>query len=386
MVKRAALKRRLLERDGNRCGVHVGGCGRKLTLEATTIDHIVPRNILRINPEIYDQLASDESFLQPMCQDCNSARKQGALDVAFACKCHSATFFSQSGRPELQVSHTKRYFIRRLRISAEESPDGTYLYVWGRTKKGMIGFRPTQFGGVFKYPTSLSDENSDTRIFRPIHAEVGTELIVTSPDVSLVLVEHIDLHKIAREASLTLTAIGDALQSSIQPFLRQHSEAMLALSRAISFAGEQYAQRLSSVFSAPSRTFSKLGVQATLAATRNTNYVLPEVNQRIVQQMHLATREMDRALAAPRMQQMLAGTRTMNRIMNDMALRNAKRMSLASREIDRVLATPRMQQTLAGIREMDRAYTQANLKLQQRYALVNPVEDRFPISKLPPEE
>ena len=258
-----------------------------------------PPNILRINPEIYVQLASDESFLQPMCQDCNSARKQGALDVAFACKCHSATFFSQSGRPELQVSHTKGYFIRRLRISAEESPDGTYLYVWGRTKKGMIGFRPTQFGGVFEYPTSLSDENSDTRIFRPIHAEVRKELIVTSPDVSLVLVEHIDLHQIARKASLTLTAIGDALQSSIQPFLRQHSEAMLALSRAISFAGEQYAQRMSSVFSASSRTFSKLGVQATLVATRNTNYVLPEVNQRIVQQMHLATREIDRALAAP---------------------------------------------------------------------------------------
>ncbi len=379
MVKRAALKRRLLKKDRFRCGVHVGGCGRKLTLEATTIDHIVPRNILRINPEIYDQLTSDESFLQPMCQDCNSARKQGALDVAFACKCHSATFLSQSGRLELLVSHTKGYFIRRLRISAEESPDGTYLYIWGRTKKGMIGFRPSQFGGAFEYPTSLSNENSDTRIFRPIHAEVRKELIVTSPDVSLVLTEHIDLNQIAREASFALTAIGDALQSSIQSLLRQHSGALLALNRAISSAGEQYAQRMASVFSAQSRTFSKLGVQAT----RNTSYVLPEVNQRIVQQMHLATREINRALAAPRMQKMLAGTHTMNRIMNDMALRNARRMSLATRDMNRALAAPRMQQTLAGIREVDRAFAQANLKLQQRYDLLNPVEDRFPISKLP---
>lgn len=382
MVKRAALKRRLLERDSYRCGVHVGGCGRKLTKEATTIDHIVPRNILRINPEIYDQLASDESFLQPMCQDCNSARKQGTLDVAFACKCHSATFFSQSGRLELLVSHTKGYFIRRLRISAEESRDGTYLYIWGKTKKGMIGFRPSQFGGVFEYPTSLSDENSDTRIFRPIHAEVRKELIVTSPDVSLVLTEHIDLNQIAREASFALTAIGDALQSSIQSLLRQHSGALLALNRAISSAGEQYAQRMASVFSAQSRTFSKLGVQAT----RNTSYVLPEVNQRIVQQMHLATRDINRALYEPRMQQMLAGTRTMNRIMKNMALRSARRISLAFREIDRALATPQIQKTLAGIREMNRAYTQENIKLQQRYALVNPVENRFPISKLLPEK
>ena len=382
MVKNAALKRRLLERDGYRCGVHVGGCGRKLTLATTTIDHIVPQNILRIDPKIYAQLARDESFLQPMCQDCNSARKQGRLDVAFTCNCHSATFFSLFGRPELLVSYTKGFVIRKLRISAEESPDGTYLFVWGRTKKGTVGYKPDQFGGVFEYPSSFPDGSSVIRTFRPINVAVQKELIASSQEVQLVLVEHLDLYQIASDASLTLTAIGDALQSSIQSFVRQHSGALFELSRAISLAGEQYTHLTSSVVNVPNRRSSKSGVQATLAATRDTNCLLPDASQKIVRQMSLASRKIDRALATPGMQQMLAGTHAMNRVMVGAAWQCAKQMSLASREIDRALATPRMQRVLAGIREMTLASSQASLHLQRQYALVNPDKDRIPMSRL----
>ena len=315
MVRKAKQKKRLLERDGYRCGVHVGGCGRKLTLASTTIDHIVPQNILRINPKVYDQLAGDESFLQPMCQDCNSARKQGRLDVAFTCTCHKATFFSLFGRPELLVSYTKGFVIRRLRISAEESPDGTYLFVWGRTKKGTVGYKPDQFGGVFEYPSPLPDGSSVIRTFRPLNVAVQKELIASSQEVQLVLVEHLDLHQIAGEASLTLTAIGDALQSSIQSYVRQHSGALLKFSRAISLAGGQYTHLASSVVNPPNHRFSKSGVQAILAATRDRNRVMPDATQRIVRQMSLASRKIERAFATPGMQQMLAGTRAMNRLM-----------------------------------------------------------------------
>ena len=386
MVKKTALKRRLLKKDGYLCGVHVGGCGAPLTLETTTIDHIVPLNILRIDPEIYDQLARDQSFLQPMCQDCNSARKQGRLDVAFTCKCHSATFFSLFGRPELLVSHKKGYVIRRLRISAEESPDGTYLFVWGRTKKGTLGYKPDQFGGVFEYPSSFPDGSSIIRTFRPINVAVQKELIASSPEVQLVLVEHLDLHQIASEASLTLTAIDDALQRSIQAFVRQHSGAFLELNRAISLASEQYTHLTSSVFSVPNRRFSKSGVQATLLATRDKNRVLPEASQRIAQQISAVSREARRVFATPGMQQMLAGTREMNRVMVDVAGQCAKQMSVVSREARRALATPGMQQMLAGIREMNRASSQPSLHLQRQYMLVNPDKDRFPILRLRSEQ
>ena len=450
MVKKAALKKRLLKRDGYRCGVHVGGCGRKLTLAITTIDHIVPQNILRIDPAVYAQLAKDESFLQPMCQDCNSARKQGRLDVAFTCNCHSTTFFSLFGRPELLVSYTKGYVIRRLRISAEESPDGTYLFVWGRTKKGTVGYKPDQFGGVFEYPSSFPDGSSVIRTFRPINVSVQKELIASCQEVQLVLVEHLDLYQIASDASLTLIAIGDALQSSIQSFVRQHSGALLKLSRAISLliaigdalqssiqsfvrqhsgallklsraislliaigdalqssiqsfvrqhsgaslelsraislAGGQYTHLTSSMVNVPNRRSSKSDVQATLAATRDTNRLLPDASQRIVRQMSLASRRMDHAFATPGMQQMLIGTRALNRVMVDAAWQCAKQMSLVSREINSALATPRMQQMLAGIREMNRASSQASLYYKRQYALVSPDKDRFPMSRLRSEQ
>ena len=322
MVKRAALKKRLLERDGYRCGIHVGGCGRKLTLEKITIDHIVPQNILRVNPEIFDQLANDESFLQPMCQHCNSARKQGRIEVEFTCKCHSASFFILFGKPELLVSYEKSYVTRRLRISAEESPDGTYLIVWGITKKGTVGYKSDQFGGVFAYLPSSPDESDVIRTFRPISVQIHKELTASSSKIQVVQVEHQDLRQIAKEAYPIFAAINDSLQKPVQAFVQQHSRAFLKFSRAISLAGEQYTHLTSSVLSVPKRESSKSGVQAALTAIRDTNYVLPDATHRIVRQMSLASRKVERALATPGTQQMLAGTRAINRLMGGSAWRS----------------------------------------------------------------
>ena len=291
MVKRAALKRRLLKRDGNRCGVHVGGCRRKLTLEATTIDHIVPRNILRINPEIYDRLAYDESFLQPMCKECNNKVKQGRIEVEFTCKCHSASFFILFGKPELLVSYEKGSVTRRLRIPAEESPDGTYLYVWGMTKKGTVGYMSDHFGGVFTYPPSSPDESDVIRSFRPTSVQSHKELRASSSKIQVVQVEHQDLRQIAKEAHPIFEAINDAGQKSIQSSVRLHSEAFLKFSRAISLAGEQYTHLSSSVLGVPRYESSKSGVQAALKAIRATNRMMPDATQRIVRRMYLASRK-----------------------------------------------------------------------------------------------
>ena len=290
MVKKAALKRRLLKRDGYLCGVHVGGCERKLTLATTTIDHIVPQNILRIDPEVHHKLVRDDSFLQPMCRDCNSARKQGRIDVEFACKCHSASIFILFDKPELLVSYTKGYVTRRLRISAEESPDGTYLIVWGMTKKGAIGYKSNHFGGVFAYPSSSPDESKVIRTFQPISVQIHKELRTSSLKEQVVQVEHQDLRQIAKEAYPIFAAINDTLQKPVQAFVQQHSEAFLKLSRAISSVGEKTA----------------------LGTTQNVSRVLPDASQRFMRQMSLASRRIDRVFISPRMQQMVTGIREMN--------------------------------------------------------------------------
>ncbi len=90
--KKQERKINLLKRDNYRCGIHLGGCGKKITLEETTVDHIIPQNILKHDEEhkqrikflkkLYksqtrESLAGGFLNLQPMCPDCNNVKKQG---------------------------------------------------------------------------------------------------------------------------------------------------------------------------------------------------------------------------------------------------------------------------------------------------------------------
>ena len=45
--KKRERKSNLLKRDNCKCGIHLGGCGKKITLEETSVDHIIPQNILK---------------------------------------------------------------------------------------------------------------------------------------------------------------------------------------------------------------------------------------------------------------------------------------------------------------------------------------------------
>ncbi len=75
-------KLNILKRDNYKCGIHLGGCGKKLSLDSMTIDHIVPKNILKGCKEYKKQFKKykfiDNEFfnLQPMCLECKS-KKQG---------------------------------------------------------------------------------------------------------------------------------------------------------------------------------------------------------------------------------------------------------------------------------------------------------------------
>ena len=81
-MKKKEIKINLLRRDNYRCGIHLGGCGKKITLEETTIDHIVPQIILKdIKKYIQikkaykaytrESLGNGLFNLQPMCSSCN---------------------------------------------------------------------------------------------------------------------------------------------------------------------------------------------------------------------------------------------------------------------------------------------------------------------------
>ena len=88
--KKREKKLNLLKRDNYRCGIHLGGCGKKLTLEEISIDHIIPKNILKDNKEYIQVKKSYKAYtkesigkglfnLQPMCFKCNNEKKQGAF-------------------------------------------------------------------------------------------------------------------------------------------------------------------------------------------------------------------------------------------------------------------------------------------------------------------
>ena len=95
MKKRSKKQKRkinLLERDNYRCGIHLGGCGKKITLEETTVDHIIPQNILKYDEKHKQRIKFLKKFyknrtreslaggllnLQPMCSDCNNVKKRG---------------------------------------------------------------------------------------------------------------------------------------------------------------------------------------------------------------------------------------------------------------------------------------------------------------------
>ena len=75
MKKRGKLL--LLERDNWRCGIHLGGCGKTLTLDDFTRDHIVPENVGR-GYGCRKDVRTMRNY-QAMCEICNKKRKDGAF-------------------------------------------------------------------------------------------------------------------------------------------------------------------------------------------------------------------------------------------------------------------------------------------------------------------
>ncbi len=67
----------ILERDNYLCGIHTEGCEKKITVEEATVDHIVPKNIIKTVPrKDQNKFYRGSLNLQPMCRNCNK-KKEG---------------------------------------------------------------------------------------------------------------------------------------------------------------------------------------------------------------------------------------------------------------------------------------------------------------------
>lgn len=146
-----AKKKRLLRRDDWCCGIHLGGCGKALTVAETTLDHILPRVMggasLNQNPK------EDERNLQPMCERCNQRRGSEFPKVPMVSRCpccrwlfivdvrtaragkdgKDTTFQGERAdrvwRPVLPMDNRRPTTVRRAALLRETKVDGRHSYI-----------------------------------------------------------------------------------------------------------------------------------------------------------------------------------------------------------------------------------------------------------------
>lgn len=89
-----ADKRMLHDRDGGKCGVHVGGCGRDVDITSTTDatrDEIIPRSYFQSREgRKFDNQWFAEWNTQIMHRRCNEIRGGYEVLPQFRCRCHFA--------------------------------------------------------------------------------------------------------------------------------------------------------------------------------------------------------------------------------------------------------------------------------------------------------
>ena len=110
--------KRLLKRDGNRCGIHYFGCEKKLITSEATTGHIVPKSLAKDfnsfdpfprglkrriakNPKFSMSIRSfpQEMNVQPMCKECNrkmAAKFPAQPIVESKCDCCSWIYIKHS--------------------------------------------------------------------------------------------------------------------------------------------------------------------------------------------------------------------------------------------------------------------------------------------------
>ena len=186
MSKKRKVKLALLERDSYRCGIHLGGCGKILTLKKTTIDHIIPQNINRTNGPLgtlKESLKKQTRILlevklfglQPMCHNCNNVQKQGGFpptEIVKHCPnecCRFIYLMEGDARYFLHYTHnlsrkdqnrpyrkgdpvkinsiSQQFYLQRIQINYSNGTSSEHYIQVGTSRDGSQGFSLNRFGG-----------------------------------------------------------------------------------------------------------------------------------------------------------------------------------------------------------------------------------------------
>ena len=112
-INKAVLK----PRDAMLCGIHLGGCKKRLKPNEISLDHIIPQSFCAEQPE--QRLAN----LQIMCKRCNNVKKAGQLSdlPVFNCTCHyfqiedaNLVLVYEDMRPEFRKYNTKHVIFEGI--------------------------------------------------------------------------------------------------------------------------------------------------------------------------------------------------------------------------------------------------------------------------------
>ena len=137
MPKARTQLTRILARDHSVCGVHLGGCGRKLsTKSSASVDHMIPKSFIGFMPAIRSKDFYRDWNTQPMCRDCNNEDRGGQMDgwPVFRCVCH----YLQIGGDEGMYIHERTGSGNRVHLLVERavSDDGTVVMLYASRLPG----------------------------------------------------------------------------------------------------------------------------------------------------------------------------------------------------------------------------------------------------------
>ena len=222
MKRQKKKKINLLKRDNYRCGIHLSGCGKKITLEETSVDHIIPKNIFKRYAKKYMRI--EESYktetnktldnglfnLQPMCFSCNNVTKGGIFppqDIIKRCsnKCCKFIYYKEENKCYLVFTHNllkkDENSLNQRKISSKESiilifsliniqlqfKDGSRTpksyKLFGETKNKLFGETKDFFAFI---PEQIGGQVSDLDIIRNNQRYSNEEFLESVKDLNFV--------------------------------------------------------------------------------------------------------------------------------------------------------------------------------------------------------
>ena len=156
MSKKRARLRRVMRRDEHYCGLHIGGCGKRIQKsDKRNLDHIIPRALFSVVAKDRISEFNEDWNLQPMHLSCNYSRGSYMEGwPRFNCKCHLLQIYDGDLYvcTKGQVREGRHIFLANV-VSAEYDTSVSLITGSGTGKGGTksVGFHKGRFGYLMPY-------------------------------------------------------------------------------------------------------------------------------------------------------------------------------------------------------------------------------------------